>query len=167
MTATAKLIVTRPSLNDRFYFEEYTGGETPGEQQLQDLYNFYGTGFITGTYEELISYNEIESRVNELRPDLLNVFFLPREEWYDAFQPVVGTDVNLIPVHNWGFHHQPPFNPFALTYTYIVTYDNIENLQVFLSSSVLPDLETLKSTAAEFNNTIKVYVDGVEVGTSQ
>jgi len=163
MTATAKLVVTRPSLNDKFYFEGSSAGETPGEQELQELYNSFGTGFITGGYEEVIPYSEIESRENELSPDLLSIFWLPRNEWYDAFRPVVGTDVNLIQPRDWGFHHQPPFNPFALTYTYIVTYDTMENLQVFLNSHVFPDLEDVKSMAAKFNNTVKLYVNGVEV----
>jgi hypothetical protein len=164
MTATLKIVVTRPSLNDRFLFEGSTGGETPGEQQLLEGLQQVGPGFITGTYEELIPYSEIESRANELRPDLLNVFFLPREEWPNAFQPVVGTDVNLVPLFNWGYHHQPPFNPFSLTYTYVATFDTIENLQSNINSKLLPYVAEMRSDAAEFNNTIKFYVDGVEVG---
>jgi hypothetical protein len=163
MTATLKIVVTRPSLDDNFWFEDSTGDTTPTEIDLQEFYELVGPGFITGSYEELIPLSEIEYRSGELRPEYFDIFFIPKQNWSTHFNPVLDTDVNLVAYRRWGFHHQPPFNPFSLTYTYVATFDTIENLQVLINSEILTNLAEMRARAAEFNNTMKFYVDGVEL----
>jgi hypothetical protein len=163
---TLKIATTRPSLESKFWMEEvYQVGQTGTQETYNALLNFMGAGFVTSYYDELIPDSEIQARESEIKGDLKSIFLLPREEWSDNISPKVDTvPEDLVPWCRWGFHYQPPYNPFVLTWTFYMVFDTIEHLQQFRNR---PDIvvmyeDMVLPAVAKTNNTIKFYVDGVE-----
>ena len=164
MSAKLTTIITRPSLDDLFWFEPLIVWDL----NINDI-NYYlaymGTGYIGTTIEPSITWNEIVARQSELRPDLVSTFLIHKD---DAIS--LTTDVRR--VHRPGPQNQPPFNPFSLTFTYTHEYDTLENLLasylgVWASGdrTVEDEIAFVKNEAATYNNTAleKCYVDGSEV----
>jgi hypothetical protein len=174
MPAIFKLVVTRPSLNHKFWFEVNLDIENnylelpPTAPQMQDYKNSIGTGFITSYYEEMISYQEIASRENDVPIETKGIFFLPRETYPITedfiWETVADADPKLVPLFGWGYTRQPPFNPFSLTYTFVVEFDTMENLQdAYQRLWNNRRYQDMTNSASAFDNTVKLYIDGVEV----
>lgn len=175
MPAIFKVVVTRPSLDSRFFFEDeihpYSGTLVypPTESDYNEYLNNSGQGFIKSYYQEQISYAEIESRQQELNYDVAAEFFLPRDQFPEyQITSLPNANPDAIPPFNWGFQGQPPYNPFSLTYTYVMEYDteehllsqyNIANSEKFFSNMI--------NTSVEYNNTVKFFINDVEVFPSQ
>jgi len=166
---TLKIETIRPSLESKFWMEEVMMKIPPirtGDQD--DLENYFasmGLGFVTSYYDESITDSEIQTRESEIKENIKSIFFLPRDQWSYNFVPEVDTaPADLIQFLGWGFHHQPPYNPFALTWTFYMVFDTMEHLQQFRSRPVVIDGYTnmILPAVANANNTIKLYVDGVE-----
>jgi len=173
MPAIFKLVVTRPSLTHKFWFESVLDPDTnylavPPHETDMTAWISNHPGMITSYYEEVISYEEIESRENEISSDSKSIFFLPRESYpiLEDFNwaAVAGADPKLVPMFNWGFTRQPPYNPFSLSYTFIMEFDTIEHLQAsYEQYFTVNTFHNLQNQAETANNTLKLYIDGVEV----
>jgi hypothetical protein len=175
MPAIFKLVITRPSLAQKFWFSDSLNPATSGftisnnVSNMQSYINSVGPGFITSYYEEVITYEEIVSRENEISPDIKDVFFLPRETYpipeEFSCDVIPGADPKLVPFIYWGCSCQPPFNPFTLTYTFIVEFDTIENLQNsyqrFWATGEF--YQEVINSANLFENTVKFFINDVEV----
>jgi hypothetical protein len=174
MPEISKLVITRPSLNHKFYFEDQLNPESsyleipPSLQMMNQFMEILGSGAITSSYAEEISYEEIESRENELAADRKSVFFLPRDAYpideNFKWDPVPGADPKLVPYAGWGFTRQPPFNPFSLTYTYITEYDTLENFKLAHDRIwSTENCQLFANAAAVFENTFELYHNDVKV----
>lgn len=174
MPEISKMVITRPSLNHKFYFEDQLNPDIsyleipPSLQMMNDFLGMLGTGAIKSYYSEVISYEEIEARENELPADKKSIFFLPRETYpideNFSWNPVPGADPQLVPYAGWGFTRQPPFNPFSLTYTYITTYDTLENFQLAHDRIwSAENCQMMANSVAAFENTFELYHNDVKV----
>lgn len=161
MTAVYKIITTRPSLTDLFYFEPDTIGFGC---TLADMYADADGLIGPASYEEVITAQEVKDRKSELatiRPDLVEFLWPAEDECL--------IDLVLDPSHP--FYQGPTdplFNPFVTTYTVSLTFDSLANLEKYykiLAGRVSTEyMTTIYATIAQYGNTIKekVFVDGVE-----
>jgi hypothetical protein len=174
MPEISKIVITRPSLTHKFYFEDQLNPEIsyleipPSLQMMNDFLDLLGTGAVKSYYSEVISYEEIEARENELPADKKSIFFLPRETYpmddNFSWEPLPGADPTLVPYAGWGFTRQPPFNPFSLTYTHITEYDTLSNFELARTRIWTTDaLQNLANSAAAFGNTFELYHNDVKV----
>jgi hypothetical protein len=175
MPAIFKIVLTRPSLDSRFFFEDrihpYSGTlhYPPTESDYNAYLNDSGQGFIKGYYQEKISYAEIESRQQELNYDVAPEFFLPRDHFSEyQITSLPNANPDAIPLFNWGFQGQPPYNPFSLTYTYVMEYDTEEHLlsqyNIGKSEGIFADIV---DASVAYDNSIKFFINDVEVFPSQ
>jgi hypothetical protein len=176
MPAIFKMVITRPSLNSRFFFEDkihpYSGTlhYPPTEDDYTQFITSNGEGFIKAYYQEKISYAEIESRQQELNRDVAAEFFLPRDQFPEYQVPVSVSNANVDATmpFQWGFQGQPPYNPFSLTYTYVMEYDTEEHLQsAYNDVKVLGFFSDIINFSVASNNTNNFFINGVEVFPSQ
>jgi hypothetical protein len=176
MPVIFKIVLTRPSLDSRFFFENmihpYSGTLVypPTESDYNSYLNNSGQGFIKSYYQEQISYAEIESRQQELNYDVAAEFFLPRDQFPEyQITSLPNANVDAIPLFNWGFQGQPPYNPFSLTYTYVMEFDTEEHTRTTFNDAVSEGVfsEIFLNTVKESNNTIKFFINDVEVFPSQ
>lgn len=161
MTAVYKTITTRPSVNDLFYFEVDVVGFAC---QLNELHAEAAGLIALGTYEEVITPQEVKDRKSELasiRPDLVELLWPAEDECL--------IDLVLDPSHPFYQGPKDPlFNPFVTTRTAYWTFDSLENLKTYyetvLSDSAADNITGLLALVAQYGNTIKekVFVDGVE-----
>lgn len=161
MTVVYKFITTRPSVNDLFYFEIDIIGfiSQLGEQHAEAV------GLVLpGTYEELITPQEVKDRKAELaaiRPDLVE-FLWPAED-----ECLIDTVLDSNHPFYQG-HKDPLFNPFVTTHTAYWTFDTLENLEAYYATGSIGNnaeaMAELNAKVAQYGNTIKekVFVDGVE-----
>lgn len=160
MSATMKLIHTRPSLSSLFSVER--GGlrldGTPDALKEEP-------GFISGTYDELISAAEYKSRKEELqniRPDLVELLWISEDECI--------LDMLIDPNHPFYMEGNIYFNPFTLTYTPSYTFDTLENLKSNYErqTSNLADFVEDREYRATIGESLeqRVYVDGVDITSS-
>ena len=161
MTVVYKFITTRPSVNDLFYFEVDTYGFA---SSLADLHADAVGLVAPGTYEELITPQEVKDRKSELatiRPDLIELLWPAEDECL--------IDLVLDPSHPFYQGHKDPlFNPFVTTHTAYWTFDTLENLEAYYATETIGDnaeaKADLNAKVAQYGNTLKekVFVDGVE-----
>ena len=162
MTVLYKAQVTRPSLDDLFFFELVKSKNifiSPIDDTIKNSFS----GCISYTFEEMISWDEVFLRKEELRPDLK----------YQIESNSLTKD-DMIATG-------PKFNPFSLTYTELVEYNSWEDA-MFAYQTMFPDLglveydswEDAVLTYLEFglidmlkksNNTYvqEHYIDGIKV----
>jgi hypothetical protein len=176
MPAIFKMVITRPSLNSRFFFEDQIHPDSgtlvypPTESDYDAYLTSVGEGFIKSYYQEQISYAEIESRQQELKYDVAAEFFLPRDQFSEYQVPVSVSNakIDATTPFQWGFQGQPPYNPFSLTYTYVMEFDTEEHVQSayndIKSVGVFSDI--INSSVAS-NNTNNFFINDVEVFPSQ
>jgi hypothetical protein len=156
MTAVYKIITTRPSLTDLFYFEvDLIGFGCRLSEQHADA-----VGLVEpGKYEEVITPQEVKDRkseLNSIRPDLVEFLWPAEDECL--------IDLVLDPNHPFYQGHKDPlFNPFVTTHTACWTFDSLENLKAYYET-LNPIESELRATIEQYGNTIKekVFVDGVE-----
>jgi hypothetical protein len=120
MSAKLTTIITRPSLDDLFWFEPVINWDLTIDD-INAYVAYMGTGYMNTVISESITWDEIVARQSELRPDLVSTFLIHKD---DAIS--LTTDIRRI--LRPGPQNQPPFNPFALTYTWTHEYDTLENL---------------------------------------
>jgi hypothetical protein len=135
----------RSSTNDLFAFECFMFFNLFETMSIFDPIKL-GPGCIRLTYEELISWEEIFNRKDELRPDLKNII-----------QSYKLTDMGTF---------LPVYNPFSLTFTELWEFDTLENAKTTISNIFNEDgVNLLTENIILFNNifTEKLFIDGVEV----
>jgi hypothetical protein len=166
MAVIYKEIITRPSVNDMFYFESL--GESynfeifdfdidPSDTLMTRSSNPYVAtwplvGLVSAVYENLISWQEILTRRNELRADLkdiLTVEFLNNK------------------ISTFGSDHLCYLNPFSTTLVSTGVSDTLENFVTSYNNCVtaLTDLTEYTITQAKlYNNVVSevLIIDGVE-----
>lgn len=120
MSVMYKVTLTRPNLTSLFAYEAMPS-RTPEPQGLGHYSANFGflsdaiqTGFVSCDYAEAISWADVTSRKNELRPDL--------KSWYDT------NSADNFASDTATFGTGPDFNPFSLTFTIQITYDTQEHL---------------------------------------
>ena len=163
MPVIYKEITTKPSVNDMFYFEAQDGlynseifdfNINPSDAIMHNSISYIAawpvTGLTSQAYENLISWQEILTRRNELRADLkdiLTVEFLNNK------------------ISTFGPTHLCYLNPFSTTLVAIGTFDTLENFVTSYNSciSTLNDTSTI-NRAKLYNNVISevLIIDGVE-----
>ena len=166
MTATLKFIHTRPSLSDLFEIEF-------GPRDLIDRTpnnHADAQGFISGSYDEMITAAEIKSRKSELetiRPDLAEILWPTEDECI--------LDLIIDPAHPFYIPDSNFFiNPFSLTYTESYTFNSLEDIKEFAriegqtfdsnSESYISVKNTRKAAGLTLRQ--QVLVDGVDVTSS-
>ena len=150
MSVLYKSQVTRPSLDDLFFFESFIA--------LQDLSIFFTcpindkvdivSGCISYTVEEIISWNEIFLRKEELRPDL-------------KYQ-IRSNNLSKDDIVGIG----PKFNPFSLTYTELFEYNSWEDAMLGYHNMFPDDLafEIIDKLKKSNNNFVQEhYINGIKV----
>lgn len=162
MSATMKFIHTRPSLYDLIIIEQNYNFVDTTNSIMADA-----PGFISGSYDELISAAEIKSRKAELeviRPDLVEMLWTPEGECL--------LDVLIDPAHPFYVEGNFAFNPFVLTYTQSFTFDTLENLknnyEFRIGSFSAEGLQAEKAYRDSIGTTLeqKVFDNGVDVTSS-
>jgi hypothetical protein len=162
MTAIIETIISRPSLNDVFFFEECYISNIDWGWGINPPYTFtdykgtMGAGFISTELDISITWEEIERRRSELRPDLIEMLKYKRP---------------LEPINDWsplfyvGSKGEPPFNPFSLTYTFRYHYETYDQLISEYNLNLKNLLLNFKSSIYQTNNTVveRCFVDGVEI----
>ena len=157
MTAILETIISRPSLNDVFFFEFSINWINIVNYDKYPL--LMGPGFISTELEVPITWEEIERRRSELRPDLVEMlnYKRPLEPFIDWYKVSLMWSV--------GSKGEPPFNPFSLTYRFYHHYETYDQL-IFNYNTILKDIIIgFKSIISQTNNTgvERCFVDGIEV----
>ncbi len=146
MSIVYKAKFTRPTLNHKFFIETIT-----------DYTNYYWTSIEKTwsddliknyTYEEIISWDDVFQRKNELRHDLKFI--------------IESNNLSSTMMKGYG----PSFNPFSLTLTELWEYHSWEDAmirydQVFTEENMRFFVETCKF----YENTYisEHYIDGIKV----
>jgi hypothetical protein len=149
MPAVHKLIITRPSL-DSLHIDENTlsrdSSKTPSYVTAP--------GFISQTYEELITWEELKNRKSELlacRPDL-----------YDQIDQIDIFGVNMLQDNGTSLL----WNPLVLPYTIITTFDTVEHailaIDAFFTNEVIDDIKQKIEQIPGTTVTEELWVDGVK-----
>ena len=154
MTAILETIISRPSLNDVFFFESFINWINIVNYDKYPL--LMGSGFISTELEIPITWEEIERRRLELRPDLIEMLKYKR-----PLAPILDRNV----MWNIGSKGEPPFNPFSLTYTFRHHYETYDQLISEYNLNLKNRILNLKSLICQTNNTgvERCFVDGVEI----
>ena len=154
MTAILETIISRPSLNDVFFFESFINWINIVNYDKYPL--LMGSGFISTELEIPITWEEIERRRLELRPDLIEMLKYKR-----PLAPILDRNV----MWNIGSKGEPPFNPFSLTYTFRHHYETYDQLISEYNLNLKNLLLNFKSSIYQTNNTVveRCFVDGVEI----
>jgi hypothetical protein len=154
MTAILETIISRPSLNDVFFFESFINWINIVNYDKYPL--LMGPGFISTELEIPITWEEIERRRSELRPDLIEML-----KYKKPLAPILDRNV----MWNIGSKGEPPFNPFSLTYTFRHHYETYDQLISEYNLNLKNLLLNFKSLIYQTNNTVveRCFVDGVEI----
>jgi hypothetical protein len=171
MSAVYKHITTRPTLNDIFWPEVWQSTKPLAPAITAPLID--GTTVISVIEEEeAITWDEIASRIDELRPDIKTWLISNTNELIATPDDMVFFDPSKTVIDNFltnpDFSGTRPFyNPFSLTLTTIHTFDSIESL-VSHYNTLLPDLTEIFNLSAGINNTIieEFYNEGVLINKS-
>jgi len=159
MSAIYKFKITRPNVSAQFYIENGPSDQLNFANDSSTLAQYVGLNLGESTlsttgkesipkYEEVITWNEVWERRNELRA---SEKFLVEATWNDGDN---------------GFTEKSQyadFNPFTLTNTQILVFDTLENLITTYNTMLSNDKVTeLVSEATAANNVIteEIFVDG-------
>ena len=159
MSTIHRFKITRPNLSTPFYFEGSPIEELSFANDSSILAQYVGLNFEESTlstpgkehipkYEEVITWNELWERRNELQP---KDKALAEASWNDGDN---------------GFTEKSQyagFNYLSLTYTQILVFDTLENLMTTYNSLMTNDkVEESVSQCIATNNGIteEVFVDG-------
>ena len=167
MSAKLTTIITRPSLNDLFWFESSDEMDwTLTIDDINDYVAYMGTGYIGTTIGESITWDEIVARQSELRPDLLSTFLFHKDD-------AISLPTTVRRIYRPGPNNEPLFNPFSLIYTWTHEYDTLENLLASYlgvwgsgpARTAEEEIAYVKNLLVTHNNTAveKCFVDGTEV----
>lgn len=181
MSVQYKIIITRPNLSSLFWIEQvynvdppvkWPEGTMPPELEelrwslpivpmlfpawLPENYSDHNignkAGFVSMEIADLLTWNEIIARQDELRSDLQDML---DSEAYTIYM----RDSSHLTV-------KPPFNPFSLTWTATTTWDTLENMQngIFGAFEELSLVSLWNDAITNTNNTLveEVWVDGVK-----
>ena len=164
MTTTLETIITRPSLDDVFFFESIIEWNLTNEHYLDKQYDSYiesmGSGFISTELEVPITWEEIERRRSELRPDLVEMLKYKR-----PLEPFIDHHTSNSVMWVIGPKGEPPFNPFSLTYKFYHHYETYDQLISGYNLNLKKLILNFESLIRQTNNTgiERCFVDGVEV----
>jgi len=145
--------LTRPSTDDFFIWELFQIFPGPLREiefllKSQATKEQYPQGCINWIVEELITYQEILDRKNELRPDLR--MQLPKLT-YHVESGIIAPDTLC--------------DPFSLTTTEVITFDTWENAKFAYDTTFSDEnIIRLKQINSICNNTIthEYFIDGVK-----
>ena len=159
MTATLKTVITRPSLDGVFFFESLIYFNLIPNFDFDSYVSSAGPGFIDTTIETPITWEEIESRKAELRPDLIDLL-----KYKNLVNPMLNDKSKNI-MWTLGINGEPPFNPFSLTYTFQHHYETYDQLITNYNANLKDRVLNFKSLILQTNNIglERCFVDGVEV----
>jgi hypothetical protein len=154
VTVLYKAQSIRPSINDLFAFEcpmvfnlFETESMAPFGKGISGwMFGKDTPGWINLTYEELISWEEIFNRKDELRPDLKNII-----QYYTL------TDMGT---------SSPMYNPFSLTFTELWEFDSLENAKTTIDNILNDDGINILTKNIILSNNIfieKLFINGVKV----
>ena len=150
MTVLYRAQVIRPSLDDLFFIEFVNPGDIFISPIINTVNNEIGyfSECISYTYEEMIFWDEVFLRKDELRPDL---------KYQIESNSLTKDDMVGI---------GPNFNPFSLTYTELAEYNSWEDAMsayhiMFPDGIEFGIIDVLKQS----NNTYvqEHYIDGIKV----
>ena len=157
MTAIYKRIYTKSSLNDVWFFEKdlILFRDFPIEFIEREF-----SGFISKDQFETISFDELDTRKEELksiRPDIYTSLFETQIE-----------DLNLnldYIINHMKKYNVLPFDAFTTTLTEVITFDTWENLINAYESLATDELVNAKQEELEkYNNNLveEFYLDDVK-----
>ena len=159
MSVVYKFKITRPNISAPFYSENGPSDQLNFANDNSIVAQYIGLNFEESTlstpgkesipkYEEVITWNEIWERRNELRA---SEKFLAEASWNDGDNGYTERS------------QYADFNPFTLTNTQILVFDTLENLITTYNNILSNDKVTeLVSEATAANNVIteEIFVDG-------
>ena len=170
MSAVYKHITTRPTLNDIFWPEVWKSTRPLAPAII--IPSVDGTTVISVTAEEAITWDEIASRIDELRPDIKTWLISNTNELISTPADMVFFDPSKTVIDNFLTNPEfngtsPSYNPFSLTLTIIHTFDSIESLARHYHT-LQPSLTEIFNLSAGINNTIieEFYNEGVLINKS-
>jgi hypothetical protein len=159
MSVLYKFKITKPNISAQFYIDSNPSDQLNFANDSSTLAQYVGLNLEESTlsapgkqsipkYEEVITWNEVWERRNELR---VSEKSLAEASWNDGDNGY--TDI----------YPYPLVNPFTLTYTQILVFDTLENLITTYNNILSNDKVTeLVSEATAANNVIteEIFVDG-------
>ena len=172
MSAVYKLITTRPTLNDVFWTE--SNKVLPNALLLPTFAKplIDNSTVISIILEEAITWNDIASRIDELRPDIKDWLLSKSDEIILTQTTEVELDPTKTVIDNFLTNVElsstiPAQNPFALTLTITHTFDSIETLAVQYNN-LISRITDIVNLSAGINNIIieEFYNDGVLINKS-
>ena len=150
MSVLYKSQITRPSLDDLFFFESMVLRDLSifFTHPINDKVDIGVSGCISYTIEEIISWDEIFLRKEELRPDLK----------YQIRSNNLSKD-DMVGIG-------PKFNPFSLTYTELFEYNSWEDAMLgyhnmFHDGIAFEIIDKLKQSNNNFVQ--EHYINGIKV----
>lgn len=162
MSIVLKIKTTRPSLQDKFWFEYFLDWDERPHVDAIEAGLALQPGLIRATLEEHVTREEVVARRNELREDLKFIADLCMD-----FEPEYLDDLLMMGFPSWGADMSPPFNPFVLTHTVNLEFDTQANAENWYNNIAYADenLQSQLDLIQTHNNTVEehLYVDGTEV----
>ena len=137
-----KVRITRPTLADLNFIEFFYPINSlwditvPGLTEPGTPNETFGN--ISFVYEEYITWNELNTRKSELRPDLLATF---EEVGFEA----ISSNPNR-------YGTGPGWNPFSLSWTSLLTFDDKSKALLWIDSYI--DIEIIVNGINNSNNTV-------------
>jgi len=152
MTVIYKVTITRPTFDSQCFLESIVSSYAPLFPLLtktdQPIELESSAGFVEFTQEPSITWAELNSRKDELRPDL--------RDFIDSI------DIASIIGDPSTYGSGPLWNPLSLSWTSLVTWDSKSNALSVISDSI--DFSLLKDAISDVGSTVtyeELLVDGV------
>lgn len=157
MTAKYIQITTRPSLNDVWLVELMQPTTTilvngAGVDRVLPADASY-PGYVSRKYTNFVTWQELQSRFAELRPDIQQEFdkTLPQIDNPDGLK-LLPWVIRMDPTNKWSL----AYSPFELTYTFELEYDTFDNLKFAYESHIIePLVSAVKKSIKQSKNTFK------------
>ena len=160
MSIIYKATVSRSSLDDIFFLETNPNSATPfapfvfsNSGPLPSGHVGHDPSLFPGVidycYEPAITWSELNTRKNELRPDLLSLF--------------LSMNIQMILDNPSIYGLYPMWNPFSLSWTFLTTFDTYENALTSIDLIHASDSDML-GRITRAGNTVtyeELLIDGV------
>jgi hypothetical protein len=170
MSAVYKHITTRPTLDDIFWPEVWRNTRPLVPSITAPVVD--NSTVISVTEEEAITWGEIASRIDEIRPDLKVWLLSKTNELISTPDDMVFFDPTNTVIDNFVTNPEfsgtrPNYNPFSLTFTTIHTFSSIEVLTEHYNL-LSAELSEIAALAVSQGSTIteEFYNNGILINKS-
>jgi hypothetical protein len=152
MSVVYKVTITRPNFDSLCFFED-----NPQFDITQNFPTILPSNVIDYSYEPNITWDEVNTRKHELRPDLL------------VYLDSIGIESIISDPISYAAY--PCWNPFSLDWTHLYTFDTVENALSDISLGKIylyKNLDEVKDMITQVGSTVtyeELLVDDVPYTT--